>query len=82
MTAATPGLASRLGRALLRTVAVYGLIVWAYLAVNSLTHPETMSMPLTHLLSWPTEGLTATLAFAASALAFLLLRVRTHRSAS
>jgi hypothetical protein len=53
---------------------VYGLLVWAYLAVNSLTHPETMALPLTHFLPWPLEGETAVACFVLSAAAFFILR--------
>lgn len=62
-------------RATLRTVFVYGLLVWIYLAVNSLTHPETLPRPLTHFLPWPSEADTAVTCFVLSAAAFLALRV-------
>lgn len=61
-------------RATLRTVFLYGLLVWIYLAVNSLTHPETLPQPLTHLLPWPSEAETAAACFMLSAAAFLVLR--------
>jgi hypothetical protein len=67
-------LGRRLARAALRTAVVYGLLVWVYLAVNSLTHPETLVMPLTHLLPWPLEGDTALASFVLSACAFAALR--------
>lgn len=37
-----------------------GLVV--YLSVNAVTHPETLSMQLTHLLPWPSEGTVRVLA--------------------
>ena len=61
-------------RAVLNTVAWYGVMVWAYLCVNSMTHPRTMSMQLTHFVSWPSEGSTAVASFAASAAALYLVR--------
>jgi hypothetical protein len=61
-------------RAILQTVAGYGVLVWIYLCANSLTHPWTLSQRLTHFASWPTEGSTAVAGFAASAIAFFLLR--------
>jgi hypothetical protein len=67
-------------RATLRTVFLYGLLVWIYLAVNSLTHPETLPKPLTHLLPWPTEAETAALSFVLSAAAFLALRASRLRT--
>ena len=63
-----------LARAELNTVMVYGLLAWSYLSINSLTHPWTIPMRLTHFEPWPSEGSTAVLSFAASAVAFFLLR--------
>ena len=62
--------------AVLHTVFGYGLLAWAYLCVNSLTHPWTIGMRLTHLAAWPSEGGTAVAGFAASAVALFLLRSR------
>jgi hypothetical protein len=62
--------------ALLRTLTGYALLAWAYLCVNSLTHPYTMSRPLTHFADLPQEGETASWAFAVSAGALLLARVK------
>ena len=61
-------------RAVLHTVFGYGLLAWVYLCVNSLTHPWTTGMRLTHFSSWPSEGSTAVFGFATSALALFLLR--------
>ena len=74
---ARPALWPRVGRACLRTVFGYGFLVWVYLAVNSLTHPETLARPLTHFLPFPLEGDTALACFVLSAVAFFLLRA-TH----
>jgi hypothetical protein len=60
----------------LRTLVVYALLVWAYLCVNSLTHPQTIARQLTHFAAVPSEGTTAVVCFAASAAALLALRVR------
>jgi hypothetical protein len=65
-----------LTRAVLSTVLGYGLLVWVYLCVNSLTHPWTTSMELTHFVSWPSEGSTAVASYAASAVALFLVRCR------
>lgn len=59
---------------MLRTTFVYGLLMWIYLAANSLAHPETLRMPLTHFLPWPIEGDAALGCFVLSAAAFLTLR--------
>ena len=61
-------------RSLLHTVFGYGLLAWVYLCVNSLTHPWTTGMRLTHFASRPSEGSAAVFGFAASGLALFLLR--------
>lgn len=61
-------------RAVLHTAFGYGLAAWAYLCVNSLTHPRTIGMRLTHLSPWPSEGTTAVTGFVVSATALFLLR--------
>jgi hypothetical protein len=35
-----------------------------YLSVNTVTHPETLDLQLTHLLPWPTEGTARVIALA------------------
>lgn len=72
--AAGPEPARGWSRAVLHTVAGYGVLVWIYLCANSLAHPWTLSQRLTHFASWPTEGTTAVAGFAASAISFFLLR--------
>ncbi|WP_145909854.1 hypothetical protein [Kitasatospora viridis] len=62
--------------AVLRTLVGYPLLVWAYLCVNSLTHPQTIDRQLTHFAPVPTEGTTAVACFALSAAALLALRLR------
>jgi hypothetical protein len=62
--------------AVLRTVTGYALLVWIYLCVNSLTHPDTIGIRLTHFAAEPTEGETAVACYAASAVAFTALRLR------
>jgi hypothetical protein len=62
--AASAGAASPLaasGAALLamaasETVAVLATGLFGYLSVNAVTHPATLQIHATHLLSWPTEG--------------------------
>jgi hypothetical protein len=39
-----------------RTLAVAGTVLVAYLSVNSVTHPITLLLQATHLLSFPTES--------------------------
>ncbi|MFF7634660.1 hypothetical protein ACFZB9_16100 [Kitasatospora sp. NPDC008050] len=61
--------------AVLRTLVGYPLLLWAYLCVNSLTHPQTIDRQLTHFAAVPTEGTAAVGCFALSAVALLALRL-------
>jgi len=65
--------------AALRTLVVFPLLAWAYLCVNSLTHPCTIGLRLTHFASVPTEGKTAVCCYVVSAVALLALRLRESR---
>lgn len=64
--------------AALTTIFWYSSAVAVYLLGNSVSHPQTMSMPLTHLLGWPTEGAVLRLAVLASLGSFFLLRLYAH----
>ena len=75
--AARPGVLD----AALRTVVVFGLLAWVYVAVNSLTHPATVGHRLTHFAPWPTEGTVAVVCFAASAASLFALRLRARLAA-
>jgi hypothetical protein len=68
-------------RAALRTVAGYGIAAWAYLCLNSLTHPRTVAQPFVHFCRLPTEGAVANGSFLVSGAAFYALRVGSHRAA-
>jgi hypothetical protein len=68
--------------AVVRTAAGYTLLVWVYLCVNSLTHPYTIAMRLTHFTAVPTEGATAVACFLLSIAAFLTLRLRLRERGS
>jgi hypothetical protein len=67
-------------KALLRTVFAYCTMMAIYLMVNSITHPNTMTMPLTHVLNWPTEGSVLAFALFCSVSSFFFLRVSAHIS--
>jgi len=62
--------------AALRTCSAYALAAWVYLCVNSLTHPYTISLRLTHFAPSPAEGTAADLCFAASLGFLFILRLR------
>jgi uncharacterized membrane protein (DUF485 family) len=70
--AARPGVLD----AALRTVVIFGLLTWAYVAVNSLTHPATIGRQFAHFTPTPTEGTVAVVCFAASAVSLFTLRLR------
>lgn len=65
--------------AALRTIAGYALLVWAYLCVNSVTHPQTTGMRLIHFWSSPSEGTTAVASFVAASAALFVVRARGGR---
>jgi hypothetical protein len=60
---------------LLRTAMIYGFLGWLYIAGNSLVHPATLTKPLSHLVSIPTESQFGLGCFVASGLACLLLSI-------
>jgi hypothetical protein len=39
-----------------RSLIAAGTTLVVYISVNAVTHPITLERPVTHLLSWPTEG--------------------------
>jgi hypothetical protein len=61
--------------AVLGTIALYGIVAWAYIAGNAIRHPYTLSHPLTHLVPWPREDDFGAACFAASAIAYFLFRL-------
>jgi hypothetical protein len=65
---------SRVIASLAPTAAIYGLLIWCYIAANSIAHPQTLALPLTHFVTWPAEGDTGSAVFAVSAFAHFLYR--------
>lgn len=61
--------------ATVRTLVAAGSTLVIYLSVNSITHPQTLLLPATHLLSWPTES-----TLRASALVVIACAVALSRS--
>lgn len=47
----------RFFRALSFTVFVFGFSGWVYIAHNAVFHPETLRLPLTHVLPYPREDI-------------------------
>ena len=48
--------AALLAMAAAETVAILATGLFGYLSVNAVTHPATLQIQATHLLSWPAEG--------------------------
>lgn len=73
---------SRALRALGVTTVSYSGLVWIYVCLNSISHPATLNLQLTHLSSWPTEGDAGWAAFLLSAATFLCMRIASYRRLS
>jgi hypothetical protein len=53
----------------------YALLGWAYIAANSITHPATLHLGLTHFASWPHERTFGIACFVLSGVLYLAARV-------
>ncbi len=54
------------------TLFIFGLLGWLYIAANSLVHPETLTIQLTHFAPWPREDTFGTVSFATSFVSFFI----------
>lgn len=61
-------------RALSFTVFVFGFAGWIYIAQNAVHHPETLALPLTHLLPFPREDIFGIVCFGLSFIALFIYR--------
>jgi len=59
-----------------RALVVAASVLVVYLSVNAVTHPQTLALPATHLLSWPTEGTLRAIALVVTALAVAVARIQ------
>jgi hypothetical protein len=57
-------------RSLFLTLFVFGFSGWVYIAMNAEVHPWTLSLPLTHFVSWPREDTFGALCFFVSMISF------------
>lgn len=57
-----------------RTVAVLGTAIVVYVSINAVTHPATLNIAATHVLSWPTEGTLRVAALILASCAAAVLR--------
>ena len=60
----------------------YALLGWAYIAVNSVTHPATLHLGLTHFAPWPHERTFGIACFALSGVLYLAARILAEGSGS
>ena len=61
------------------SLAIYGLITWIYVAICALTEPDTLKLPLTHLLPHLREDTSGAIGFALSFLGFVTYRLSRKR---
>ena len=59
---------------------IYGLLLWGYVAVCGLVAPDTLKLPLTHLIPFLREDTSGDLGFGVSFLGFVVYRFITNRS--
>ncbi len=59
-------------RATTLTLFVFCLLGWAYIAMNAIFHPESLSWPLTHFASFPREDTFGALCFVISGVSFFI----------
>src|SRR5271157_4429707 len=65
----------RLIRSLSLTFFVFGFLGWAYIAANSLVHPETLDQPLSHLALWIREDTFGLICFIVSFISFFVWNI-------
>lgn len=63
--------AAKAFRQLSLAIAIYGMIEWIFVAINSLVAPGTLPLPLTHLLPHLREDTSGVICFALSFLGFI-----------
>lgn len=54
------------------TIFLFGLLGWVYIAMNAVFHPETLPLPLTHLLDFPREDTFGAICFGTSFVSFFV----------
>jgi hypothetical protein len=62
-------------RQLSLAIAIYGMVEWIYVAICSLTAPDTLALPLTHLLPWLREDTSGAISFVLSFAGFVTYRM-------
>jgi len=62
-------------RQLSLAIAIYGMVGWIYVAICSLVVPDTLALPLTHLLPGLREDTSGVISFILSFLGFISYRM-------
>ena len=57
------------------SLAIYGMVGWIYVAICGLVAPDTLHLPLTHLLPHLREDTSGVISFVISFCAFVVYRV-------
>src|ERR1700722_16760142 len=57
------------------SLAVYGMVGWGYVAICGLIAPDTLHLPLTHLLPHLREDTSGVISFIISFIGFLVYRI-------
>ncbi|MGO8863362.1 MAG: hypothetical protein ACLQRH_21760 [Acidimicrobiales bacterium] len=66
----------RLTAAGARALVVAATVLVVYLSCNAVTHPQSLNLPATHLLSWPTESTLRAVALIVVACAVAVVRTQ------
>jgi hypothetical protein len=59
---------------------IYGMVLWIYVAICALVVPDTLKLPLTHLIPFIREDTSGGLGFALSFCGFVIYRFMAGRS--
>lgn len=59
-------------KSLFLTLSVFGVLGWAYIAMNAIFHPWTLGLPLTHFLDFPREDTFGALCFGVAFISFFI----------
>ncbi len=62
-------------RELSLALAVYGMAGWIYVGICALVAPQTLALPLTHLMPWLREDTSGVISFMVSFLGFICYRM-------
>jgi hypothetical protein len=80
-SAARPG---RRGADLIKVLSlglmIYGMVLWIYVAISALVVPDTLKLPLTHLIPFLREDTSGDIGFALSFCGFVVYRFIAGRS--